>query len=451
MHESSRVIEVPFHRRIISLLRESMWLIRPMLIFVALLLLSFVTWIVYNRIGSNTYLGQVNSAIIGSLTTVFLSFVVAILAFWNRLNKMREYKRIERLRSSTFDNYCLRLGALEIPDVIMVSSSWYRREWTESAHMQWLPILQEPRETPEYVRAEIDRVLPGIREDAAKKHIPFHNSPCLDLRKANIDIRTDLDGSRKPCFYLTPGVAYYEDFVASSLRIDEVFKGPDGKDTTLKEQWDIRFTNIQDVEYLPVMAKVGCQTAVVTSDNQLVVGIRGRTIVAGNIPTGHPHSRKKVHFMAAGMIPTDVDSTGLISPKVASQRTVKEEINVGQSSDCPGRILKHVATGFYFDTSRLQPCFTYLAFIDLTWNELQTYAPSAKDFWEVEGIFNIPFDLNNIELRRLFLGLHDRYVLASNHAAMVLWFSSVYQFGFDAMNQVLSLPTPLKRNISRPF
>lgn len=113
---------------------------------------------------------------------------------------------------------------------------------------------------------------------------------------------------------------------------------------------------------------------------------------------------------------------------------------MGADRECLARVEDHVATGFFFDQLRMQPCFAYLARIDRTWDELAAGAPAAQDFWEVSELRSLPFDISHVGLRALLLGQHPDMELASNHAAAVLWFACLHEFGYHRMRDALSLP-----------
>lgn len=58
----------------------------------------------------------------------------------------------------------------------------------------------------------------------------------------------------------------------------------------------------------------------------------------------------------------------------------------------------------------------------------------------MERYLSLPFDIAHPGVRHLLLGTHPDLVLASNHAAAVLWFALVYEHGFTELRDLLSRP-----------
>lgn len=138
-------------------------------------------------------------------------------------------------------------------------------------------------------------------------------------------------------------------------------------------------------------------------------------------------------------MPTDLDRRGLISPAETARRGLREELNIGDADRAYGRVESLRAVGFFFDQLRWQPCFIYLARIDLTWDELQTLAPTASSYWEVERLTSVPFTIESPDVRALLLGEHPGLELASNHASAALWFALLHEHGLFKMRHELTL------------
>ncbi len=187
------------------------------------------------------------------------------------------------------------------------------------------------------------------------------------------------------------------------------------------------------------MAKLGVGAAVVTKDNRLVLGIRGKTVIAGALDETKDR-RSRVHVVAEGVIPSDIDGDGLLNPRVTAQRGLYEELSVGNVSSSVAVATELLDTGFFFDQLRLQPCFAYVAKINHTWDQLQSVVPTACDYWEFERIESLPFDIHHEGVRQLVMGVHPDLVFASNHAAAVVWFALLYEHGLTEMRDQLSLP-----------
>ena len=215
-------------------------------------------------------------------------------------------------------------------------------------------------------------------------------------------------------------------------------------DAKLAHPWNKSLREISDVEDLqsivgvhdlPFQAKIGSVTILETSDGQVVLGVRGKTMIAGNNP---PELRKKVHFVAEGMIPEDRDETGNLNPIETSKRGLEEELMVGTTSQSIGHLVELKSTGFFFDQLRFQPCFTYLAKTEVSFDDLKTGASAAKDAWENESLVSMPLSIDAIEMRQLMLGRHPDFELASNHAAAGLWFALIFKHGFVYVKDSLS-------------
>lgn len=423
-------------------INTSWWLVRPLLILLALTVLFLVSFIAYSQLTQpNTYWRELAIAMIGTLLTVSGSLAVALYAFRDQLRRRREVRTLRRFDDETWRRRSLVVGGMRIPDIVVVASCRLDREWTAHARMEWEPALTAPRsQDPLATRARAER-LPGLLEKSRHESIAFTDDSCVDLVSGRIDLE-HRDGKRSPVYRLTPAPATYFDFVTSAAHLDEPLAGDDDlTGTSLRRAWGLDLRSLEDVADLPCMAKVGVGTAVVTRDDRLVLGVRGRTMIAGSGPTS-ARGRSKVHIVAEGMVPSDLDADGRIDPRETSIRGLHEELLIGGSSGDLGRVLDVRATGFYVDQLRMQPCFSYLATTDLTWDELASAAPSSQDFWEVSQLIDLPFDVAHVGLRRLLLGRHPDMEFASNHAAATVWFACLYRFGFHRMRDVLSIPLP---------
>lgn len=151
-------------------------------------------------------------------------------------------------------------------------------------------------------------------------------------------------------------------------------------------------------------------------------------------------ARKAVHIVAEGMIPEDRGASGTIDPKRSSDRALEEELSISFGKNAIGEVTRSAATGFFFDQLRYQPCFAYIAHLDVDRDQLQAGLGSAQDSWEVEKLFFIRFDPENAEVIALLRHEHPYLKLASNHAHAVLWFACLYEFGYFRMRDYLNMP-----------
>ena len=429
-------------RRFRALISTSWWLFRPLLILCALGLLFVVSFVAYTHFTApDTYWREFAIAMIGTLLTVSGSFAVALYAFRDQLRRRREVQTLRRFDDETWRRRSLVVGGMRIPDIMVVASCRLDRDWTDHARIEWEPALTHPRpQDPLATRAREER-LPSLLARARKESIAFTDDGCVDLASARVDLE-QREGARRPVYRLTPTTATYYDFATTAANLDAPLEGDDSlTGTSLRHAWGLDLRSLEDVQDLPCMAKVGVGTAVVTKDDRLVLGVRGRTMIAGSGPIS-ARGRSKVHIVAEGMVPGDLDADGRIDPRETSIRGLHEELLIGGSSRDLGRVIELHATGFYVDQLRMQPCFAYLARTDLTWDELASAAPSSQDFWEVSQLIDLPFDVAHVGLRRLLLGKHPDMEFASNHAAATVWFACLHRFGFHRMRDVLSIPLP---------
>lgn len=431
-------------RALLAAVRTAVWL-QPLLLAVVLVIVFVVTFVLYPRTEDGTYWRELTVAAIGSLLTIVGAVGVALVSFRQQLRARRESKIVRQFSDETWTRMNIRVGEMTIKDVVIVQSSTHGRQWTDIAQVSWDPTVGDDYRS---TVAGHDIALPErariIEEklDAARRHgFPFTNEPCVDLIGASIELARDSDNNRQPRYRLTPATGMYFDFFATGNSLD-VEMDIDGQKTTLRKAWGVHPTSITDVSALPCMATIGTGTVVVTKDNKLVLGVRGKTAIAGRASGEDDGSgRKLIHFVGEGMIPSDLDSAGRINPRETAKRGLWEELALGEARDSIGKVSELYDTGFFFDQQRYQPCFAFLARIDMTWDDLQTAVTArARDSWEFEQFIATSFEPSNAELLHLLRGNHPRLRLASNHAAAFLWFACIYQHGFFPMRDFLSLP-----------
>lgn len=432
---SSETVAIPRHARIRAKLNTSWWMFRPLAILVLILLLFVATYIGYTVYTTDgTYWRELAIALIGTLLTISGTFVLALITFREQMHERREAEKLRRLEEDSWRRSHLQVGAMRIPDIVVVTSSRKNMEWTTHTDMLW-EAFQEERPVDSIGEAAYTHRLGPIKERARQNSISLSDDACVDLRRARFEVVSTPNGRRRR-MRLTPATSTYFRFLTTTASLDEPQPYLDNR--TLREAWNVNVLSLEGVSDLPCLAKIGVGTAAVTKDNRLVLGVRGRTMIAG----GNTDGRKRVHIVAEGMIPGDLGTAGVIDPAVTSTRALYEELAVGRGSDELCQLNGHYATGMFFDQLRMQPCFSYLATLNMEWDELASLAPAAPDFWEVAELESIGFDIANVGLRRLLLGQHPDMEFASNHAAAVVWFACVHRFGLRRMRDALSVPLP---------
>ncbi|MFP7706428.1 hypothetical protein [Trueperella sp. LYQ141] len=435
-------------RAIYAWMRCHGWLFRPLLLLAVLVTLGVVTFFLFDALEPGSYPAQINSAIIGSLVTVFIAFSVAIVALWSQFAQRHDARRLERVRHDSRQRRAIQVGRMRIPDIIAIRSARKGVDLREICPIEW-HWNPDPRPLSDDARREVEAVLPSLQEKAEKRGVVLTNGPRVDLVRAIPFMKTSTQevkaGGRKDLAGLRLEVSSgeYFDFVSTAARLEAKAAAGEG---TVREFLNVHIDCIEEIHRLPFLASMGSGTVVLTKDQQLVVGIRGNTYIASGARSGDyaVDSPRKVHFIAEGMLPDDI-STADDPSEIASRRGLEEELNIGLTRGCTGRVVEHAATGFFLDTLRMQPCFSYFAQIDQTFDELHTCHVMAPDSWEASNLVALPFSLERRDMRQLLLGSHPDYELASNHAAAMLWFALIYRFGFTAVRDYLTTPFLLEK------
>lgn len=268
--------------------------------------------------------------------------------------------------------------------------------------------------------------------EAKSKNIPLANGEVVDIVDVQTELVADENGTKLLHYTLTPAVAKYFDFIGTTANLDSRI---DGK-PSLREFAGVQAQTVEDCARLPAIAKLGTGTAVVTNDERLVLGVRGRLAVAGSADGNEP--RSLIHVVGEGTLPSDIGPNGRLDPRETALRGLEEELNLGDGVRHAARVLELHDSGFFFDQYRWQPCFGYVARIDRSWDELRTAAAIARDSWEIERLISLPFDIRHEGLCRLLTGTHPDLVLASNHAAAYIWMALLYKHGFTVVRDQLS-------------
>lgn len=382
---------------------------------------------------SDSFARELVMAGLGALMTVLSAAGLAFLAVFSELRRLRERRTVRRFSGDSWQRRAVRVGRMEIPDIVIVAASNDGVEWSSHTSIEFEPFAP-PRTMSDEVTQHARAVLADVQGRSAGAGITLTDDPCVDIVRARVELRRDPSGRRRAHHILTPAEAQYFDFLGTTASLDaRVDGGP-----SLRELTGAAPQSLSDVERLPAMAKMGCGTLVVTSDDRMVLGVRGRTAIAGSQDA--PDARSMVHIVAEGVVPTDLGDDGRLDPRATAVRGLWEELAIGGTSRSVGRITRLVDAGMFFDQLRWQPCFAQVAFIDQTWDEFHPAAAAARDSWEVERLLSLPFDIGHAGVRRLLCGTHPDLVLASNHAAAVVWLSLLHHHGFTDLRDALTEP-----------
>lgn len=387
---------------------------------------TLIVYISFPHTEDGTFRREFVNSVLGVVFALITAAIVELGTFWRRSRSRRELELQSQVDHDSWQRSALRVGRMEIPGVVVVASSGYRREWTEAIGIRFedAPRRELP---PRYDEIRALRI-PEAQRRAETLGLTLRDDPIVDLVAANVVLERGPSGERQRVYEMRAAEATYFDVVATTADLDTPFLPDDsGGQVSLRSHFGIHPISIGDVSRLPVVASIATQTALITQDQRLVLGVRGRTFIAGR-GDAEDH-RPLVHVVAEGMLPIDRDQHGRLDPRAAAVRALAEEMMLGDQPESLGRVEEVRATGFYFDQLRWQPCFSYLARTDATWDELQTMAPGAMDYWEVERLVSLPFTLDNPEILWLLTGTHPDLALASNHAGAAVWFALVYEFG----------------------
>lgn len=398
--------------------------------------LVITVFVLFDSTEDGTFEREALNAALGAVATVTGAIAIGTVTLWQQIRRSRESAWVRRFETVTDGRTALRVGRMLIPDVLVVASCGQERPWTERVQVEFKPLRTQPRGETAKMLMLRDTLLSELQHEADDTRVSLTDGPCVDIVSASLESVRDVHGRTRHKWLLEPAEASYLDFALTSADLDR--KWPGGTQRTLREVLEIQPRSLLDVSGLPTIAKVGVGTAVVTRDGQLVLGVRGRTFVAGRRHSSD--GRSPVHLVAEGMLPSDTNREGLLDPKETAHRGLHEELGLGRTSTSLGAVERLAATEFFFDQKRLQPYFAYLATVNIEWDELQTLAKTADSAWENEDLIAFPYDVNDDNIRMLLTGEHPQLGLASNHAAAILWFALLYRHGPFEMRDALAKP-----------
>lgn len=382
---------------------------------------------------------QLGSALLGAAITTAAALGAAALSYARVVGQRREVTRLQALERQSQEDRGLEIGRMRIPHVVVVASAAHGRSCDEHTEFVFEPGLAEPRRVDDHIANVETHRLPRLRRIASEQNVVFTDDPCLDLVRARLEARNDDLGVRRRRYVLTAAQSSYYRFAATAGTLDDPLDVDDLGVGTLREQWDCDPQRLESVSDLPSVAKIGVGTLAVTNDARLVLGVRGHTwIVGAKDEASRDDDRQAVHVVAEGMLPSDTDHQGRLSPYIASRRALAEELGVESGGGGLSGLVELTMTGVFLDRLRWQPCFSLLARLNVSFDELAVLVAAAPDFWETDHLVSFPFDVRNEDTKDLLLGRHRRLRLASNHAAAVLYFGLLHQHGLDEMRLALS-------------
>ncbi|UYG17275.1 hypothetical protein BRM3_02240 [Brachybacterium huguangmaarense] len=417
-----------------SWLRLHQWLVRP---FALLLLSGALLWscsMLFYDTDDGSFARELISSVIGTILTLAAAGLVALFALRHRLASRREKQIVRRFSEDSWKTRALTVGEMTIPHMSIVVSCTQGVPWTRRASCTYTTTGARRSRHPA-VDAVREEWLQGDRERADALGLMFVDLDAADLLDASLELRVE-NGRRVPHYSFTLGTTTYFEFASTALKLDRTLVADDGSERSLRDVLGCDPHSVLDVGELPIPATIGSGTVAVTSNNRVLLSVRLRTFVAG--PGDAEGSRRPVHVVAEGLIPTDVDDDGNFSPIAGARRALREELHVGPRSDHIAKVTDLIEVGFAFDHQRWQPYFVFLARLDRTWAEIQPGVHAATDSWESAMLISLPFDIEHAGLRLLLQGRHPEFQLASNHATAGLWFALLYQHGFEQMRDELS-------------
>lgn len=92
-----------------------------------------------------------------------------------------------------------------------------------------------------------------------------------------------------------------------------------------------------------------------------------------------------------------------------------------------------VMTGFFFDLSRWQPVFSFVAKTDHSLQELAFIRQQALDKHESRTLKTVGYSPNDSDTTLLLLGRNSQNVFASNHAQTAALLAMIFRHGMSSV------------------
>ncbi|WP_143019124.1 hypothetical protein [Arthrobacter sp. ov407] len=391
--------------------------------------------------GIAAFMGELGSAILGAAVNAATALVITFYALSARIRRRRRDRIMASIRRKAEHGRALVLGEMSIPGIIPVASFGNDPSSTH-VRFEFAPMDTNPPRVPEEWQLLRDGRLQQLVAKAAASSVVFTDDEAVDIVAAGVvkTARSRTDG--ETVYQLVPRRTSYFLWAATSAQLDRELTEDEkisvkGHGATLRDRWGKWPTRLEDLNGLPAPAKLGCGVVVVTQDNYMVLGLRGRTFVASDFDADVSETRDSVHFVAEGVLPTDLDAKHVVNPDVAAFRGLREELAVGNDVGSLARITSLRRTGVFLDTERWQPCFAYLAKVDVTFDELNTLVLSARDFWEADRLVPVLFDPFDDKVKSMMLDVDTEHRFASNHAHALAYFALLSEFGLPELRDSL--------------
>ena len=391
--------------------------------------------------GLSAFYGELGSAILGAAVNAATALVITFYALSARIRRKRRERIMAAIRRHAEHRRALVLGDMSIPGIIPVAALG-RDSDSPQVRFEFAPLDVAEARVPEGWPALRDGRLQHLVSRAAAASVVFTDDEAVDIVNAGVVRNARSNPAGETVYRLVPRRTSYFVWASTSGQLDtkltdEEKRAIHGRGETLRERWDKQPTRLEDLNDLPSPAKLGCGVVAVTKDNYMVMALRGRTFIASDFDSEGPDTRSSVHFVAEGVLPTDVDAAGLLNPDVTALRGLQEELAVGNDVGSLARVDSLRQTGVFFDTQRWQPCFAYLARLDVTFDALNTLVLSARDFWETDRLLPVPFDPFDDQVRSMMLDVDGEHRFASNHAHALAYFALLSEYGLPDLHESL--------------
>lgn len=286
---------------------------------------------------------------------------------------------------------------------------------------EFQPLQPERRSMP-LVQELRHALLPRIVDDARESGRLLFNEEGVDIRSIEV--------GPTGAMTLTPARMEYFDHVVAGANLDRLAPlSVDPRTRPLRHLLGGDPRSLEDIAALGSPAKMGVSCTALTADGHLVQGVRS----SRSAPLGTPDARQALQPITEGASPEDLNpDTGRIDPAVGARRGLLEELNVTPELT---RWLGPI--GMYFDMTRWQVCFAYLAQLEVTMTQLRHHHGSAADSWENTMLVGFPPDEEARALCHLLEDTHPLYTLSSNHSAAAAWCAACWLHGPDRMGRLL--------------
>lgn len=425
----------------------------PLLIAVLLVSSLVIFWLV-DPVATDLpsrVLDELGAALLGA------SIVAISAGFGYYLTQTRERQRRRERRDAALRIQSaatvgeFRIGGMVIPSTVVLQASQPGTPYTDRVAVKFEKWTGSDAkrfgmgDRAEEWRDVFAQRVQRIQEDRKASGTVFTNDDGVDVIEARIDDRGRATDS-KLTYTLTWTPVAYHDWAVTSNALDEPLSESESAAlaTLLDGKTDIgrdlrsvmanpRVRNLAALSHVNSRwpAKLGAGVTVVTADGLVLISARSAGTFVASDSEGSRGGRVKVHVVAEGVEPHDLEGEG-DTPMRTAYRAVRQEygLDIGGLDDI-------VPAALFIDTQRLQPCFAYVAYAQGTAEEIVGALSCASEAWEADEVMGLPLDDESEALIQLLCDTHDQYVLASNHAKAYLYFAMQTQLGYEHMRHLL--------------